>query len=304
MIEIENISKRYGDHTAVDGVSFQVNPGQVTGFLGPNGAGKSTTMRLILGLDKPSSGRISVNGRTYSDSRAPLAEVGSLLNVKAAHPGRTAEAHLRTMALTHGIGRARVREVIEQAGLGSVARKRVGGFSLGMTQRLGIAAALLGDPRTLILDEPINGLDPEGVVWIRELLKGVAAAGRTVFLSSHLMSEMALTADHLIVIGRGRIIADRPIHKVISGNEAGTVVVRTAETERLAQLVTAEGAGTDRLEDDGLSVHGMSAKRIASIALDNRILVYELTPERSSLEEAYMDLTRESVEYQTAVPNG
>ncbi|MDT0303427.1 ABC transporter ATP-binding protein [Streptomonospora wellingtoniae] len=303
MIGIENVSKSYGSHTAVDGVNFQVHPGRVTGFLGPNGAGKSTTMRLILGLDEPSSGSITVNGRTYAESRAPLTEVGSLLNVQAAHPGRTAEAHLRALALTHGIPRARVREVAEQTGLDSVIRKRVGGFSLGMSQRLGIAAALLGDPRTLVLDEPINGLDPEGVVWIRELLKDLAAAGRTVFLSSHLMSEMALTADHLVIIGKGRIIADRPIGEVLSEEEAHTVALRTAETDRLARLLTADGAEVEAEGGDRLAVRGTDGRRIAEIALENRVLVYELTPQRTTLEDAYIDLTRESVEYQAAGRN-
>src|SRR5690554_6917517 len=240
MIEATNLTKRYGKKTAVDDVTFTVEPGRVTGFLGPNGAGKSTTMRMIVGLDRPTAGRVRVNGRLYAEHRAPLQEVGTLLDAKAVHTGRTAYNHLLAMAATHGIGRKRVDEVVEMTGLGPVARKRVGGFSLGMGQRLGIAAALLGDPQTLILDEPVNGLDPEGVLWVRNLVRYLAGQGRTVFLSSHLMSEMAQTADHIFVIGRGSILADAPVAEIVAAGTAGRVRVRTPRAGELEQLLRAE----------------------------------------------------------------
>ena len=299
MIEASGLSKRYGDKTAVDNVSFTVQPGKVTGFLGPNGAGKSTTMRMIVGLDRPSSGRVLVNGQPYARHKAPLREVGALLDAKAVHTKRSAYNHLRAMAATHGISAKRVNEVVELTGLGPVAKKRVGGFSLGMGQRLGIASALLGDPHTVILDEPVNGLDPEGVLWVRHLARGLAAEGRTVFLSSHLMSEMAQTADHLIVIGRGRIIADAPIAEIIAGQNKVRVLVRTDSPRELLEAVAGpEVTGVEK-ESGLLEVTGAEPRQIAEAALDRRILVYELTPLQVSLEDAYMELTRDDVEYRS-----
>ena len=297
MIEAQGLSKRYGSKTAVDGISFTVQPGKVTGFLGPNGAGKSTTMRMIVGLDNPSAGRATVNGLPYARHKAPLRELGALLDAKAVHPKRTAYTHLRALAATHGIPNSRVREVIEMTGLEPVAKKRVGGFSMGMGQRLGIAVALLGDPHTVILDEPVNGLDPEGVQWIRHLARGLAAEGRTVFLSSHLMSEMAMTADHLIVIGRGRIIADAPVSEILAG--AGQLKTRV-RTDRPADLLAAladEATASKLLEPELLEITGPDPRRIAETALRHRVLVYELTPLQASLEEAYMELTASEVEY-------
>lgn len=297
MIEAQALSKRYGAKTAVDAVSFTVQPGKVTGFLGPNGAGKSTTMRMIVGLDNPSAGRVTVNGQPYAQHRAPLREVGALLDAKAVHTKRSAYNHLRAMAATHGIPNSRVKEVIELTGLGPVARKRVGGFSLGMGQRLGIAAALLGDPHTVILDEPVNGLDPEGVQWVRHLARGLASEGRTVFLSSHLMSEMALTADHLIVIGRGRIIADAPIQSIIDGQGKVRVRVRADRPQDLFGSLAGEGVSSQVLEPELVEITGVEPRRIAEIALRERVLVYELTPLQVSLEDAYMELTQTEVEY-------
>ncbi|WP_026551065.1 ATP-binding cassette domain-containing protein [Arthrobacter sp. Br18] len=297
MIEAHDLGKRYGSKTAVDSISFTVQPGRVTGFLGPNGAGKSTTMRMIVGLDTPSSGRVSVNGRQYADHRAPLREVGALLDAKAVHTKRSAYNHLRAMAATHGIPNSRVKEVIELTGLGPVARKRVGGFSLGMGQRLGIACALLGDPHTVILDEPVNGLDPEGVQWVRHLAKRLAAEGRTVFLSSHLMSEMALTADHLVVIGRGRIIADAPVHEIIAGEGQVRARVRADRPQDLLHALAGDGVSSKLLEPELLEITGVDSRRIAEIALRERVLVYELTPLQASLEDAYMQLTQSEVEY-------
>ncbi len=297
MIEAAELAKRYGAKTAVDRISFTVKPGQVTGFLGPNGAGKSTTMRMIMGLDRPSGGDVRVNGKHYEQHSAPLREVGALLDAKAVHTKRSAYNHLRAMAATHGIPNSRVKEVIDMTGLGPVAKKRVGGFSLGMGQRLGIAAALLGDPHTVILDEPVNGLDPEGVQWVRHLVKGLAAEGRTVFLSSHLMSEMALTADHLIVIGRGRIIADAPIADIIAGQGQARTRVRTDQAEILIPALAAEGVTTQQLDGGLFEITGTEPRHIAQVALANQVLVYELTPLQASLEEAYMELTSDSVEY-------
>ncbi|WP_026532016.1 ABC transporter ATP-binding protein, partial [Arthrobacter sp. H41] len=299
MIEAHGLGKRYGSKTAVDDISFTVHPGRVTGFLGPNGAGKSTTMRMIVGLDTPTSGKVSVNGRPYADHRAPLREVGALLDAKAVHTKRSAYNHLRAMAATHGIPNSRVKDVIELTGLGPVAKKRVGGFSLGMGQRLGIACALLGDPHTVILDEPVNGLDPEGVQWVRHLAKGLAAEGRTVFLSSHLMSEMALTADHLIVIGRGRIIADAPIKDIIDGDNQARVRVRADRPQDLLAAIAGEGVSSNLLEPELLEVMGLDARRIAEVALRENVLVYELTPLQASLEDAYMQLTQTEVEYRS-----
>ncbi len=297
MIEAQALSKRYGAKTAVDAVSFTVQPGKVTGFLGPNGAGKSTTMRMIVGLDNPSGGRVTVNGQPSAQHSAPLREVGALLDAKAVHTKRSAYNHLRAMAATHGIPNSRVKEVIELTGLGPVARKRVGGFSLGMGQRLGIAAALLGDPHTVILDEPVNGLDPEGVQWVRHLARGLASEGRTVFLSSHLMSEMALTADHLIVIGRGRIIADAPIQSIIDGQGKVRVRVRAERPQDLLGSLAGEGVSSQVLEPELVEITGVEPRRIAEIALRERVLVYELTPLQVSLEDAYMELTQTEVEY-------
>lgn len=299
MIHAQSLTKRYGPKTAVDGIDFSVAAGRVTGFLGPNGAGKSTTMRMIVGLDHPTAGTVTVNGRRYQDHRAPLHQVGVLLEAKAVHPGRTARDHLLAMAATHRIGAKRVDEVIGLTGLDTVARKRVRGFSLGMGQRLGLAAALLGDPATLILDEPVNGLDPEGVVWVRGLARALAAEGRTVFLSSHLMSEMAQTADHLIVLGRGRVLADAPINEILAQASGDMVRMRANDAVRLGALLSTQGAGVTAVDDDQLAVTGIPAPRIAEIAADARIAVYELTPVTTSLEEAYMDLTRDDLEFTT-----
>ncbi len=304
MIEATGLTKVYGDKTAVDGVSFTVQAGRVTGFLGPNGAGKSTTMRMIMGLDRPTSGSVTVNGVPFAQHAAPLREVGSLLDAKAVHTGRTAYNHLLAMAATHSIPRKRVQEVIEMTGLGEVAKKKVKGFSLGMGQRLGIAAALLGDPQTIILDEPVNGLDPEGVVWVRNLVKYLASEGRTVFLSSHLMSEMAMTADHLIVIGRGRIIADAPIGEIITGKGQSRARVRTDQPEELMRLLADDGVSVEVQDHELLEVTGLPARDIARTALDNRIMVYELTPLQASLEEAYMELTKDEVEYHSLITTG
>ena len=297
MIDVQGLSKRYGDRLAVDDLTFTVKPGIVTGFLGPNGAGKSTTMRLMLGLDRPSAGRATVNGRAYRDFEAPLHEVGALLEARAIHTGRSAYNHLLAQAQTHAIGRDRVDEVIRLVGLESVARKRVGGFSLGMGQRLGIAAALLGDPATLILDEPSNGLDPEGIRWIRNLLKQLAAEGRTVFVSSHLMSEIALTAERLVVIGRGRLIADTSVEDFVrSASGDAAVRVRCADPGRLAALLAAQGA---HVEDDGdaLSVQGTTSEEIGRLALEGGIALSELVVQEISLEDAFMRITRDSTEF-------
>jgi ABC-2 type transport system ATP-binding protein len=299
MIEAAGLTKRYGAKSAVNQISFTVHSGQVTGFLGPNGAGKSTTMRMIVGLDRPTAGTVSVNGRAYAAHRAPLREVGALLDAKAVHTGRTAENHLLAMAATHRIGAKRVREVIELTGLESVARRRVGGFSLGMGQRLGIAAALLGDPATIILDEPVNGLDPEGVLWVRRLVKHLAAEGRTVFLSSHLMSEMALTADHLIVLGKGEIIADAPVADIIAGGTGPRVRVRSPQASRLAELIAAPEVTVSRSETGLLEITGVEAPHVGDLAAQHGVVIHELTPLSASLEEAYMDLTADAVEYRT-----
>ncbi|WP_139416950.1 ABC transporter ATP-binding protein [Agromyces laixinhei] len=299
MITAEGLVKRYGAKTAVNNISFTVRPGQVTGFLGPNGAGKSTTMRMIVGLDRPSAGGVIVNGKPYASHRAPLHEVGALLDAKAVHTGRTAYNHLLAMAATHGIGASRVREVIELTGLESVARKRVGGFSLGMGQRLGIAAAMLGDPATLILDEPVNGLDPEGVLWVRQFVRHLASEGRTIFLSSHLMSEMAVTADHLIVLGRGEIIADAPVADIIAGGTRPRVLVRSPHSSQLADLLAAPEVSVVRSEAGVLEVTGVEASGIGDLAAQQGLAIHELTPLSASLEEAYMALTADAVEYRT-----
>lgn len=297
MIEAHGLTKRYGPKTAVDGISFTVQPGKVTGFLGPNGAGKSTTMRMIVGLDRPTQGTVTVNGKPYGQHRSPLVEVGALLEAKAVHTGRSAANHLAALGATHGIGKARVQEVIEMTGLQTVAKKRVGGFSLGMGQRLGIASALLGDPRTLILDEPVNGLDPEGVLWVRNLVRYLASEGRTIFLSSHLMSEMAMTADHLIVIGRGRIIADAPVQDVINRATSTTVRVRSPHATQLVELLRSADVTVSSTEPGLLEVTGASAEVIGETAAAAQLVLHELTPLSGSLEDAYMQLTADQVEY-------
>jgi len=303
MIEAHGLTKKYGEKTAVDDISFTVRPGIVTGFLGPNGAGKSTTMRMIMGLDRPTAGTVTVNGRRYAQHASPLSQVGALLEARAVHPGRSAYQHLKVLAATHNIPAQRVGDVIGLTGLESVAKKRVGGFSLGMGQRLGIASALLGDPSTLILDEPVNGLDPEGVLWVRNLARYLASQGRTVFLSSHLMSEMALTADHVIVIGRGKILADSPMAAFVESASKRSVRVRTPRLSTLLPAVEAAG-GVVRLSDDGApegdkvaTVTGLDSPAIGEIALTNGIVLHELTPVASTLEEAYMELTADAVEY-------
>jgi ABC-2 type transport system ATP-binding protein len=299
MIEAVGLSKRYGDTLAVDELSFTVLAGQVTGFLGPNGAGKSTTMRLILGLDAPASGSVTVNGHPYTEYRRPLFEVGALLDAKAVHGGRSAYDHLLCLALSNGIGRARVEEVLELVGLRSVAGKRAGGFSLGMAQRLGIAAALLGDPPVLMFDEPVNGLDPEGVMWIRNLLRSLAAEGRTVFLSSHLMSEMSITADRLIVIGRGRLIAQTSVEELLDGGSRGFVRARSAQHEELAALLTGRGAEVLCQGEDTLRITGVSTELVGELARANGLTLQELSLQQPSLEERYMELTRDSLDYRT-----
>ncbi|MFJ3673507.1 ABC transporter ATP-binding protein [Streptomyces sp. NPDC090106] len=300
MIEAHELTKRYGDKTVVDRLSFTVKPGEVTGFLGPNGAGKSTTMRMIVGLDAPTSGSVTVNGRPYDKHAAPLHEIGTLLDAKSVHPGRSARNHLLALAHTHGISRSRVDEVIEIAGLTSVAGKRVGAFSLGMGQRLGIAAALLGDPEIIMLDEPVNGLDPEGVLWVRQLLSGLAAEGRAVMLSSHLMSEMALIADHLVIIGRGRLLADTSLENFTREAGGGGVKVVTDQTTRLRTLLGGPDVTISSSSNGEMLVTGREAREIGTVAAAHGIPLYELTPQAVSLETAFMDLTRDAVEYQSA----
>ncbi|MFD6970546.1 ABC transporter ATP-binding protein [Streptomyces sp. NPDC059949] len=302
MIEAKNLTKRYGDKTAVNDLSFTVEPGRVTGFLGPNGAGKSTTMRLLLGLDRPDGGKATINGVAYRDLPQPMRVAGALLEARAVHTGRSAYDHLLCLAQTQGFGKRRVQEVIDQVGLASVARKRAGGFSLGMGQRLGIAAALLGDPAALILDEPVNGLDPEGILWIRNLMKSLASEGRAVFVSSHLMNEMAVTADHLIVIGRGRLVADCSTQEFIEASTEQSVLVKTPDRALLAELLKAEGATVTDAEDGDLDVVGLEAPRIAELAAAGGLVLHELSTRRGSLEEAFMELTKDAVEYDAAVP--
>ncbi|HEV7205495.1 MAG TPA: ATP-binding cassette domain-containing protein [Jatrophihabitans sp.] len=297
MIEAVGLTKVYGDKKAVDDLTFDVRPGVVTGFLGPNGAGKSTTMRLLLGLDRPDAGSALINGRRYADYPAPLREVGALLEARAVHTGRSARNHLLAMAATHGIPRSRVDEVLRLVGLDGVGRKRAGGFSLGMGQRLGIASALLGDPGTLLLDEPVNGLDPEGILWVRTLLKQLAAEGRTVLVSSHLMSEMALTATELLVVGRGRLIASGTVDELVHRASSDAVVVRTHEDDRLAALLAGEGRTVQRTGTETLTVSGMDSESIGVIAARESIPLIELTPQQATLEEAFMEITRDSVEF-------
>ncbi len=300
MIEARALIKDYGDKRAVDDLSFTVKPGHVTGFLGPNGSGKSTTMRLILGLDRATSGDVTVNGKHYREHKAPLHEVGALLEARSVHTGRSAYYHLLALAQTHGIGRKRVEELVDLVGLHEVARKRAGQFSLGMGQRLGIATALLGDPHTLLLDEPVNGLDPEGIHWIRNLLKALAAEGRAVFVSSHLMSEMAQTADHLIVIGRGKLIADTSVEEFVRRASGAVVRVRSPQADQLRQLVAGPAITVTSEEPGVFEVAGLTSDRVGEIAAANGIVLHELTLLQASLEEAFMELTRDDVEFKAA----
>ncbi|WP_030250605.1 MULTISPECIES: ABC transporter ATP-binding protein [unclassified Streptomyces] len=300
MITLDRLTKRYGDKTAVSDLSFEINPGKVTGFLGPNGAGKSTTMRMIVGLDAPTSGRALVGGKRYQELRHPLREVGALLDARAGHPGRSAYHHLLGLARSNGIPASRVGEVLETVGLTEVAKKRIGSFSLGMGQRLGIAVALLGDPKVLLFDEPVNGLDPDGVRWVRELMRSLAAEGRTVFVSSHLMSEMQETADHLLVIGRGKIIADAPIEEVIAGSSLTAVRVRTPQPDVLRRELLQFGMRVEQdatSEPEELLVVGGTLEEIGDLAFNHRVPIHELSMRKASLEQAYMELTAASVEY-------
>jgi len=298
-IEARGLTKRFGSTLAVDDLSFEVYPGQVTGFLGPNGAGKSTTLRMVLGLDRPTAGDALVNGRPFIEHERPLFEVGALLDPKAFHPGRSARSHLRSLALANGIGDDRVDEVLDIVGLAGVGGRRAGSFSLGMGQRLGIASALLGDPGILILDEPVNGLDPDGILWIRNLLRSLAGEGRTVLVSSHLMSEMALTADHLIIVGRGALLADDSVDDVVHASGHNSVRVRTPHATELAAVLAAEGLSSRSDNVDQLTVDSGSTDRIGELAARHRITIHELTLLQASLEEAYMDLTHDSLTYQT-----
>ncbi|MEY9878401.1 ABC-2 type transport system ATP-binding protein [Streptacidiphilus sp. MAP12-33] len=299
MIEVQDLTKRYGDKLAVDHLSFTVPQGVVTGFLGPNGAGKSTTMRMMLDLDRPTSGQVRIDGKKYGQLRQPLKYIGALLEAKAVHPGRTAHNHLLWLAASNRIPARRVDEVLALVGLGAVAKKRSGGFSLGMGQRLGIAAALLGDPEILMFDEPVNGLDPEGILWVRTLMKSLAAEGRTVFVSSHLMSEMALTAEHLIVIGRGRLLADMAMNRFIDENSRSFVRLRTPQPEQLLDALSGAGMTAGRDGDGAFEVEDGDMTRIGDLAAAHGVTLHELSPQRASLEEAFMRMTAESVEYQT-----
>ncbi len=299
MIVVDTLTKRYGATVAVDALSFTVQPGVITGFLGPNGAGKSTTMRMIMGLDHPTAGHATVNGKALAAHRAPLHEVGALLEARAIHPGRSAYSHLAAMAATTGISDRRVHEVLDIVGLTPVANKRAGAFSLGMGQRLGIAGALLGDPETVILDEPVNGLDPEGIVWIRTLLKGLADEGRTVFVSSHLISEMGLMAEHLIIVGRGKLIADMTVDELRHSAVDDSVEVATAQAAELTRVLLGEGVAIDTTDEPGVvRVRGLAAATIGERAFAAGIPLHALVPREPSLEEAFMKLTHNSVEYQ------
>jgi ABC-2 type transport system ATP-binding protein len=302
MIEVRGLTKRYGDKVAVNDLSFGIEPGKVTGFLGPNGAGKTTTMRCILGLDYPNAGTITVDGKRYGDLDYPMREVGALLDAKAVHGGRSAYNHLLCLAQTNNLPASRVGEVLELVGLSEVARKRSKGFSLGMSQRLGIAATMLGDPKMLMFDEPVNGLDPEGILWIRNLMKALAAEGRTVFVSSHLMSEMENTADHLIVIGKGKLIADCTMAEFIARSSGSSVRVRTPSPDQLVLAIAAEGGRATADTDGTLLVQGMAADKVGDIAFEKGVRLHELTTTRASLEEAYMAVTADSVEYHAGVP--
>src|SRR6516162_1763781 len=302
MIEARGLTKRYADKLAVNQLTFTVEPGRITGFLGPNGAGKTTTMRLILGLDRPTGGSVTVHGKEFSQLAFPMHEVGALLDAKAVHGGRSAYHHLLCLAQTNGLPKRRVGEVLELVGLTEVAKKRSKGFSLGMGQRLGIAAALLGDPAILMFDEPVNGLDPEGILWIRNLMKALAAEGRTIFVSSHLMSEVENTADHLLVIGRGRLIADCSVAEFIRRNSVQSVRVRTPKPEILASLIVAAGGTTVPGAGGALVAQGLPVDRIGDLAFENGIRLHELAPAQASLEEAFMELTADSVEFHAHAP--
>jgi ABC-2 type transport system ATP-binding protein len=302
MIEVRGLTKRYGDKVAVNDLSFSIEPGSVTGFLGPNGAGKTTTMRCILGLDYPTAGTVTIGGKRYQDLAYPMREVGALLDPKAVHGGRSAYNHLLCLAQTNGLPKKRVDAALELVGLSEVARKRSKGFSLGMSQRLGIACTLLGDPQVLMFDEPVNGLDPEGILWIRNLMKGLAAEGRTVFVSSHLMSEMEHTADHLIVVGKGKLIADCTMKDFIARSSGSAVRVRTTAPDELVLAIAAEGGNATAGTDGTLTVQDMTADKVGDIAFDKGIRLHELTTVRASLEEAFMELTADAVEYRAEVP--
>ena len=304
MIKVSGLTKHYGPTVAVGGLTFTIPPGHVTGFLGPNGAGKTTTMRLILGLDYPTAGTVTINGRPHRRLPSPMREVGALLDARAVHGGRSARSHLLCLAQTNGISRRRVNEVLNITGLTGVAGKPSGGFSLGMMQRLGIAAALLGDPKILMFDEPVNGLDPEGIVWIRTLMRSLAAEGRTVFVSSHLMSEMENTADRLIVIGRGKLLADCGMDEFIARGSARVVQVRTPRPDELAAAVTAAGGRTAGTGDGGLEVRGLTEEKVGDLAFRSGIPLYHLAAARASLEQAFMELTEESTEYRAGAPAG
>jgi ABC-2 type transport system ATP-binding protein len=304
MIEATNLTKKYGDKTAVDDLTFTVQPGIITGFLGPNGAGKSTTMRMILGLDAPTSGTVTVGGKPYREHAKPLQMVGALLEARAVHTSRSAYNHLLALAATHGIAKSRVLDVIDMVGLQDVASKRAGGFSLGMGQRLGIASALLADPETLVLDEPVNGLDPEGIRWIRDLLKSLAADGHTVFVSSHLMSEMAVTADHVIVVGRGRLMADMPMSELIAQASSSVVLVRSPQAAALAAALVGADVTTALTQLETLEVTGLTAAQVGDRARDLGISLHGLARKQASLEEAFMEMTRDEVEYHATTPTG
>lgn len=300
MLEVKNLTKRYGSKTAVNDLSFTVPNGKVTGFLGPNGAGKSTTMRMLVGLEKPTQGTALVDGSAYRSLSSPLSSVGALLDAKAMHPGRNGAAHLRSLALTHGIPKTRVDEVIEMTGLAAVSKKKVKGFSLGMGQRMGIAAALLGDPENIILDEPVNGLDPEGVIWVRNLARHLASEGRAVLISSHLMSEMSQTADDLIVIGRGRLLANCSMEDFLKIGDENKVLVRTDAREAFAATLRGAGHAFTPVDTDGLMVEQVQAHDLAQLAARTDVLLHELTPQKSTLEQVYMNMTRDDVEYTSA----
>jgi ABC-2 type transport system ATP-binding protein len=304
MIELQGLTKRYGAKTAVDHLTATVRPGLVTGFLGPNGAGKSTTMRLALGLDRPDEGWATIGGRAYDTLPAPLTEVGALLDARTAHPGRTGLAHLLALAATHGISRRRVEQMVEFSGLGAASRRRAGGYSLGMAQRLGIAAALLGDPQVLVLDEPVNGLDPEGVAWIRGLTRALAGEGRTVLLSSHLMSEMAQTADHLIIIGQGRLIADAPIADILADASGEATRVRSPQAGQIAAALASQEVTVSAEGPDVIVLTGIGAQRVGELAAQNGWVLYEVAPVTTSLEAAYMGLTEQAVEFRSTTVEG
>ena len=304
MIEAAGLTKRYGDRLAVDNLSFSVKPGQVTGFLGPNGAGKSTTMRMILGLDAPTSGTVTIGGRPFDKVAYPLREVGALRDANAVHGGRSAYNHLLCLAQTNNLPKRRVDEALALVGLSAVAKKRSKGFSLGMGQRLGIAAALLGDPKVLMFDEPVNGLDPESILWIRNLMKALAAEGRTVFVSSHLMSEMEATADHLIVIGRGKLVADCTVQEFIDNNSELSIRIKTPELAKLSAVLSDKGGSVQADGEEALLVTKLGMTEIGDLAFDNQIRIHELSPIQASLEQAFMELTKDSVEYHAAVPAG